>query len=263
MQDLPKAKMDKQQHFAALEPTQQTQEDLRQYQFAEEVFSGSSAPLSARIETFARYCSRPSLSRFISRYEVFKRILGVHGSIVECGVFHGAGLFSFAKISSILEPTNHSRKIVGFDTFDGFPSVADVDVRGGATVVTEGGCRGSPEEDLLMAVKLFDYNRPLSHIRKVELVPGDFCETAPKYVKENPHLVVSLLNLDLDLYEPTKTAIETFVPLMPKGAIIIFDELNAPKLPGETKAVHEMLRLSSLRIERFPHDTYFSFAVIE
>ena len=207
--------------------------------------------------------SRPSLSRFISRYEVFKRILNVNGSIVECGVFHGAGLFSFAKISSILEPTNHSRHIIGFDTFTGFPGIDEKDRKGGADVAHAGAFRGSSAADIAASVDLFDFNRPLSHLQKVEIVAGDICKTAPAYVAANPHLVVSLLNLDLDLYEPTKAALTAFLPVMPKGAIIIFDELNAAKVPGETIAVKELIGISKLRIERFSHDTYFSFAVIE
>ena len=83
------------------------------------------------------------------------------------------------------------------------------------------------------------------------------------YLKDNPHLVVSLLYLDVDLYEPTKIAIETFLPRMPRGAVIAFDELNARIFPGETIAVAETLGIRNIRIERFPFDSYVSFAVLE
>ena len=105
-------------------------------------------------------------------------------------------------------------------------------------------------------------NRAISHIPKVELVKGDICATAEQYVDENPHLVVSLLYLDVDLYEPTRRALEIFVPRMPKGAIIAFDELNAKIFPGETAAVDEVLGLRNLEIKRFPFDSYVSYAVI-
>jgi hypothetical protein len=105
-------------------------------------------------------------------------------------------------------------------------------------------------------------NRPLSHIQKVELVKGDLAKTGPTFLQENPHLVVSLLYLDVDLYEPTKVALQTFVPRMPQGSIIAFDELNAKMFPGETTAVDEVLGLKNLRIQRFPFDSYVSYAVI-
>jgi hypothetical protein len=103
----------------------------------------------------------------------------------------------------------------------------------------------------------------VGHIPKIELVKGDLVETLPQYLKNNPHLVVSLLYLDLDLYEPTKIALELLIDRMPKGAIIAFDELNASIFPGETVAVNEVLGLRNLRIERFPIDSYVSYAVLE
>jgi hypothetical protein len=112
------------------------------------------------------------------------------------------------------------------------------------------------------AVTLYDQNRPIAHIPKVELVKGDLCKTGPAYLKLNPHLVVSMLYLDLDLYEPTKVALETFLPRMPKGAVIVFDELNAKMFPGETLAVDEVLGLRNIRIRRMPFDSYVSYCVI-
>lgn len=76
-------------------------------------------------------------------------------------------------------------------------------------------------------------------------------------------MVVSLLYLDVDLFEPTKVAIEHLVPRMPKGAIVAFDELNADMWPRETLALLETIGVKNLRIQRFPFDTFVSFAVIE
>jgi len=67
-------------------------------------------------------------------------------------------------------------------------------------------------EDLKRSIALFDQNRFLNHISKVELVKGDVRETIPSYLNENPHTVVSLLYMDFDVYEPTKIALEYFLP---------------------------------------------------
>ncbi|MBF0611999.1 MAG: class I SAM-dependent methyltransferase [Magnetococcales bacterium] len=217
-----------------------------------------------KIEAFPKYVSRQTFAKVLAKYEIFKRILPVHGSIVECGVLNGAGLMTWAKLSSIFEPVNHVRRIIGFDTFSGFPSVSEEDTRTGTFHGMQAGQMvGSSIEDIEKAIHVYDLNRPLSHIPKVELVQGDMCETAESYLQNNPHLVVALLYLDFDLYAPTKKALEVFVPRMPKGAIIAFDELNAKVFPGETLAVVETLGINKLRIERFPFDSYTSFAVIE
>jgi hypothetical protein len=73
---------------------------------------------------------------------------------------------------------------------------------------------------------------------------------------------VSLLFLDFDLYEPTRVALETFLPRMPKGAIVAFDELDNPLWPGETVAMLEFLQDYGLRIRRLPFDPYIGFAEI-
>ena len=111
-------------------------------------------------------------------------------------------------------------------------------------------------------MRLYDLNRSIGHVPKIELVSGDAIKTIPAYIKDNPHLIVSLLYLDFDLYEPTKKAIEYFVPRMPKGAIIAFDELNQKQWPGETLALLDTLGINSLEIKRFPFSPALSYAVI-
>jgi hypothetical protein len=82
-------------------------------------------------------------------------------------------------------------------------------------------------------------------------------------VQQNRHLLVSLLFIDLDLYEPTKAALEHILPRMPKGSIVAFDELDNPIWPGETEALLEKMPVNRLRIQRFDWDPYIGFAVLE
>jgi hypothetical protein len=96
----------------------------------------------------------------------------------------------------------------------------------------------------------------------VDLVQGDFNETSTRYLEDHPHLVISCLYLDFDIYTPTKIAIERFLPRIPKGGIVVFDELNEEAFPGETIAVMETLELSKLRVRRFPFEPRISYAVI-
>jgi len=246
------------------EPLNQSSNDLNQFASMEALFASDTDSLVDKIDAFAKYASRQSIAKFLTKYEIFQQILNVNGSIVEGGVLHGGGTLAWAKLSSILEPTNHTRKIIGFDTFEGFPSVDTKDLSGNDGTLTKvGALQGSARDSVDEAVRVYDLNRPLNHISKVELVQGDIAKTAPEYLKENPHLVVSLLYLDVDLYEPTKVLLDTFVPRMPKGAIIVFDELNAKMFPGETVAVDEALGLCNLEIRRFPFDSYVSYAVIQ
>lgn len=246
------------------EPKNQSGNDLSQFERINQFFEQDAGSVLNKVDAFPKYATRQSIAKFLTKYELFKQILHVNGSIVEAGVLHGGGTLAWAKLSSILEPTNHTRKIIGFDTFEGFPSVDEKDFKGtDGSLIKVGELQGSTYESVSEAVSIYDENRPLSHISKVELVKGDIAETAANYLDENPHLVVSMLYLDVDLYEPTKVMLETFVPKMPKGGIIVFDELNAKMFPGETVAVDEVLGLKNLSIKRFPFDSYVSYAVLD
>jgi hypothetical protein len=75
----------------------------------------------------------------------------------------------------------------------------------------------------------------------VTLVKGDVTKTIPDFLKDNRHVIVSLLYLDMDIYEPTKFALKELLPRMAKGSIIAFDELNWKSFPGETIAALEEL----------------------
>jgi Macrocin-O-methyltransferase (TylF) len=216
----------------------------------------------AKLEGFPKYVRRQHLKRFLALYELFKLVLPVKGSIVECGVFKGFGLMSWAKLSTILEPENLTRRIYGFDTFAGFPSVGEKDSTPVAEI-KEGGLKSDSFDELNMLIGEYDKDRFLGHIGKVELIRGDVTQTIPAFVKEHPHLLVSLLFLDVDLYEPTRVAIEHLVPRMPRGAMIAFDELDNPMWPGETMAMLETLKAGRLRLRRLEWDPYIAYAILE
>jgi hypothetical protein len=93
----------------------------------------------------------------------------------------------------------------------------------------------------------------------VQLVQGDFMKTADRYLEENSHTIVSLLYLDFDLYEPTRKALEVFVPRMPRGSILAFDEINCDSFPGETKAFDEVMGIRNHDLKRFPFDPWISY----
>jgi predicted O-methyltransferase YrrM len=117
-------------------------------------------------------------------------------------------------------------------------------------------------DEILELAAIHDSTRFIGHVPKVHLIKGDATETIPEFLKDNSHVVVSLLFMDFDLYEPTRVALEHFLPRMPKGAIVAFDELDNPLWPGETQAMLEMLDRYKLRIERLPFDPYIGFAEV-
>jgi hypothetical protein len=215
-----------------------------------------------KLTNFPMYVPRQNLSNFLIKYEIFKQVLEVHGSIIECGTAFGGGLMTFAQLSAIFEPTNHQRRIVGFDTFAGFTRMASEDKGSMSPDAHSKGMAVDSYAEIERCVELYDANRFVGHVPKVELVRGDATSTIPEYVKNNPQLLVSLLYLDFDVYEPTKVALQQFLPRMPKGAVIAFDELNLRDWPGETVAALQMLDMNKLPLKRFPFGSTISYALV-
>lgn len=225
-----------------------------------ECFDKNPESWEVKLENFPKYVRRQNLTRFIALYEIFKQVVDVKGSIVECGVFRGFGTMTWAKLSAILEPVNLTRRIYGFDSFAGFPEISEIDNVGVASSVRVGDLYADSQDELTRLAEINDSTRFLGHVPKVNLIKGDATKTIPAFVEANPHILVSLLYLDFDLYEPTMAALEHFVPRMPKGAIIAFDELDNPLWPGETAAMLEYFRDNKLEIKRLDFDPYIGFA---
>lgn len=224
----------------------------------------SRVQLSSLVDNFAKYARRQEVTRFLARHELFRLVQNIQGCIVECGVYARQGLMTWAQLSSILEPVGGAfRHIYGFDTFAGFPSVHAKDLNGAAKLDwRKGDLKMDSFADLQRCIELFDENRFLSQFPKVSLIKGDFSKTADHFIETNPHVLVSLLYLDFDLYEPTKHALEIFIPRMPKGAVLAFDEINHPLWPGETRALLEVLDLKQHEVKKFPYEINMSYIVL-
>jgi len=241
----------------------QRPQDDEYYRRLNEYYARSAGSNVDKLRAFPKFVPVAELGRFLAKSRIFERALTVPGSVVECGVFAGGGLMTWATLSAILEPLNHVRRVIGFDTFEGFvaPGPKDAAKSANPTAVA-GGLAADMADDIAQSAAIFDLYRPLGHIRKVELVKGDALKTIPDYLEENPHLVVSLLYVDFDLYEPTRCALERFVPRMPKGAVLAFDEINSARWPGETQALLEAMDLRRHRIQQFPMDPNIAYIVL-
>jgi len=212
----------------------------------ETLFERTELPIFEMLRNFPVVTPRYNIARFLSHYEIFKKIIEVPGVIIDLGVFRGASTFTWAKLCEIFCPTDIRKTVYGFDTFAGFPRIGIEDgPENPAQDVVPGGYFGgtSIEADLSLAQEAMNHDRHLRHKNRIEIVKGDVCETIPKFVADKGDgLRIALLNLDLDLYEPTRVALEHFVPRMARGGIIIVDEYAIDTFGGETKAVDEYFK---------------------
>jgi hypothetical protein len=223
--------------------SQRHEPERLQKEVLEKLYSTTNLSVFEMFRNFPVFTPRFNLARFLTHYEIFKKIVELPGVIIDLGVFRGASTFTWAKLCEVFCPTDVRKVVYGFDTFEGFPSLSKED--GPENIeqdVKSGGYFGgsSIERDLELAQQAMNHDRHLRHINRIEFIKDDAVKTVPDFIASKGNgLRIALLNLDVDLYEPTKVALEHFVPLMVMGGIIILDEYAVDTFGGESKAVDE------------------------
>ena len=196
---------------------------------------------------FPLYIRRVWLKKFLAHYELFSKIKGVEGDVVELGVFRGLSLFSFAIFNEFFE--KKQRTIFGIDNFEGFSIITEEDGEGYDVPKYEGGF--SPAnyyEELIHLIEKFNKEAKYTQIKilkgNVEDVVYDF------EGKQSNQL--ALIHFDVDIYIPTKIGLENLYPLLNKKGIMIFDEYSIIEWSGETKAVDEYFEDKDVDFKKLP-----------
>lgn len=190
-------------------------------------------------------CDASRIGKLLAQNEFYKKIINIPGAVVELGVFKGASFSRFAMLRSIYEH-HSSREIIGFDTFAEFPSTEYSDDK--YFIKSHNDISKSiSKKDLLLNLD----SRGLNH--SIDLVEGNIINTVPEYIKKNPALKISLLNLDTDVYEPAVVTLEKLYPRVCKGGVVVID--NYSKVPGETHAVDEYFNDNKIKIKKLPYSS--------
>jgi hypothetical protein len=238
--------------------TRGSEQQLRNRQRLLDLFERSPLPPDQLLTNLSLYLRSGVFARLLFLDELYRQIVSIPGDVVEFGTWWGQSLVTFLNLRAVHEPYA-ARKVIGFDTFTGYPEPGMQDRR--SDTIKPGGYTVSRGYDRYLA-ELLEYHEQenvLAHLRKFELVRGDVVKTAPQYFAERPEAIVALAFFDMALYEPTKAALEAIKDRLVKGSVLAFDELNDPEYPGETQAVREVLGLQSLasfRSKYLPARTY-------
>ncbi|MFL6118743.1 class I SAM-dependent methyltransferase [Actinophytocola sp.] len=205
------------------------------------------------IDNLPVYLRRHQLADLLTMDALYQELLELPGVIMEFGVLHGRHLAILAALRGIHEPYNSFRRIIGFDTFTGFPDLSDIDQVSPSAAVGRFAVPHDEVDHLREVLAAHEAGDPVSHVQRTFVVKGDVRETVPQYLADNPETVIGMAFFDLDLYEPTRDVFEAIRPHLVKGSIIAFDELGHPRWPGVTAALRETLGLENLRLRQLPH----------
>ncbi|MBX9853548.1 MAG: TylF/MycF family methyltransferase, partial [Cytophagaceae bacterium] len=161
------------------------------------------------------------------------------------GVFKGASFIRFATFRQFfVNPA--SKKMIGFDAFGEFPATGfEGDKKMREKFIADSGEQGISVDQLMEVLKHKGVEK------NIELVQGDVNMTIPEFVKKYPSLKISLLNIDVDVYEATKTCLEYFYPMVTKGGVVILDDYDVA-FPGANKAVDDYFKGKKSQVKRLP-----------
>lgn len=214
--------------------------------------------LIANIHVFLR---RQVLSRLLQLNELYEQIIDIPGIIMQCGVRWGGDLLAIQSLRTLYEPYNYSRRLIGFDTFEGLlgTQVEDQGIRNiqdGQYSVSQGYMQVL--ENLLDSA---EKQAPLSHIKKYQLYKGDASKTVPEFLKKNQGEMISLLYLDMDIYKPTCDVLEACSERLLPGSIVVFDEFSADLFPGEAKVYRKLADKLDLEMRRSRLSTVTAYGI--
>ena len=196
-----------------------------------------------KVNNMGLYLKSGTLAHILFMDEMYQLIKDVPGVIMEFGVWYGSNLALFENLRAIHEPFNKLRRIIGFDTFTGYPETSKtIDDTKAAHYLDEDIYNlNSDYVDFLDKTLTFhEENNVLGHIKTHELVKGKVEDTLPGFIINNKSMAVALVYLDLALTTSTIMVLKSLKPYLVKGSVIMFDEFNHPQIAGDTIAFREV-----------------------
>lgn len=200
------------------------------------------------------------IARILWLNHVYQLTINIPGCIIEFGSQFGASFNLLNMFRLIYEPWNVSRRVISLSTFEeGF---VDVDEKDGSMVeLGDYAVEANWKKTINKILNLNTKQSPIGDVH--DIIEGDVSKTLPILLDDHPEMLISLAHFDLDVYKPTKFALEKILNRIPKGGILVFDELNHPGFPGETIAINEVLGVHNLKLIKSQFQPYSCYVIVE
>ena len=124
-------------------------------------------PSDQILSNLGLFLNSKNLSRLLFFDHLYRLNLDNQGVIMEFGTRWGQNLSILSALRGIYEPFNRHRKIIGFDTFKGFPSIHVKD--GKSSLMRKGQLDMTKNYELYLEkiMKSQEDDNPLSHIKNL------------------------------------------------------------------------------------------------
>src|SRR3954464_15059506 len=95
-------------------------DEITAYRSLEQDLRSSPIGPGVLLQNLGLFLTRASLARILFMHDLYLKIINVPGCAMEFGCQFGQSLALFTSFRTIYEPQNVGRKIIGFDTFEGY-----------------------------------------------------------------------------------------------------------------------------------------------
>ena len=175
------------------------------------------------------------LARILGIVEIYKEIISSPGVILDIGTWRGQTAVICENLRAIYEPLHFNRRIIAFDTFDGYKGFS---VKDRATTLHKEGTYSLEGSDyakwLENALLMHEKSNAMGHIHgKHKVIEGDCRETIPRFFIDSPGEIIALAFFDLNAYEPTDEAFEHVWGNLAPGGVVAFWQLTRDSVPAE------------------------------
>lgn len=175
------------------------------------------------------------LARIFAITDIYKQIVALPGAILDIGTWRGQTAVICENLRAIFEPLHFNRRIICFDTFDGYEGFSEKDK---ATDLHKDGTYGvggkGYAEFLSKLLVLHEKSNAMGENHgKHRVIAGDCRKTIPDFFKENSHECVSLAFFDVNAYDPTEESFKAVWKRLVPGGIAAFWQLTRNSIPAE------------------------------
>lgn len=196
------------------------------------LFSGSTDEKERSMGLFVR---ASLLARFLAISDLYKLIIGKPGCILDLGTWRGQTAILCENYRAIFEPLHFNRRILAFDTFDGYLGFTEMDK---STLTHQDGTYkvgGSEYANYLSKLLVMhEQANAMGHVNhKHQVIKGDIRQTLPIFFNENPNEIVSLAFFDVNSYAPTAEAFNQVWQRLIPGGVVAFWQLTRKDIPAE------------------------------
>ena len=180
------------------------------------------------------------LARILAIDGIYRQVVEIPGCILDIGTWRGQTAVLCENLRAIHEPLHFTRRIVCFDTFEGYAGFSDSDRA--STTHTEGtyAVGGDYAQYLSELLQVHERCNAMGQNHgKHRVIAGDCRETLPAFFAQHPNEFVALAFFDVNAYDPTRQALAQVWDRLVPGGIIAFWQLTRHEIVAEGRAYAE------------------------